>query len=201
MRAVRLRPVGISLFLMSVFALSGVSLEAQTAGEKSGVKPGYSFLEKLHTAQAVRQTEQVPAVKGEWSEGHFRFAGLQTAYDILVSNAAPVDGKTRPAIWFQPLYGFDSSLTFSKVPSGRRLVLFYALPDASFQGENMTAVLFEVWLGGKKLFETTINSKGWGEKRLDLTLPYLLQRSGTLRFKIRAVSERPTGFLFYGQVE
>jgi hypothetical protein len=184
----------------AVLALFAGMAGAQMAGETREAKSVFSFLEKLHTARAHRETEQVP-LDGEWNEGRFRFTGLASAYDILVSNTAAVDGKTRPAIWFQPVSGYDSTLTFSRVPAGRRLVVSFALPDASLQGEIVTPVLFEVWIGNKKLLETTLTSKGWSEKRIDLTVPYFLQRRYNIQFRVRAAGEQPSGFLFHGRVE
>lgn len=191
---------GKGLLLASILFLLFPPLSARAA---EGGPPGeilFSFLQELPHAEAVREGEE-GTIRGEWADGRFYFEGLPGSTYVFTTENIAVDGKTRMAIWFQPWKGFDSTLTFSSVPPGRRLRLFFALGDSDFSEGKAIPVYFEVWLGKKKLFDAQVGTKGWKQKTFDLTLVYLLQRKYRFKFRTWSSERRPTNFVFYGYVE
>jgi hypothetical protein len=178
-------------------AFSGHAEESDKKKEKEKI---YILTQHFTKAQAEREISgriYAGQLKGE----RIQFEGLPGIADIFVTESAVVEGKTRPVIWFQPLQNSENSLIFRDVPPGRKLHLFYALPDWTFQKQQVTPVQFEVWFGKRKLLETRVSTKGWKEKILDLTLPFLLQRKGRLVFKVGVAGQRPESFVFYGAIE
>ena len=172
------------------------------AVEESSPPPSvvYSFLEALPRAQASWKGAG-KTLAGVWEEDRFRFEGQAGVTDIFATDAALVEGKPRLAIWLQPYDDLEATLTFSDLPPGRQLHLFYALPDPVFQQAKLIPVYLEVWIGQKKLFETRVNSKGWKEKTVDLTLPFLLQRRFLIRVKVWAAEKQSSSFIFYARIE
>lgn len=161
----------------------------------------YSFFQGLSQAHALRK-EESQVFEGRWTGDRLSFEGFPPKMDIFVNESVLVEGKTRRVIWFSALSKYESTLVFFKVPAGKRLRVFYALSDSTFQkGGEIAPVEFEVWMGGKKLFETRISSRGWQERTLDLTLPFLLQRSFRFSFKVRTSGADAKDFVFYGYVE
>ncbi len=161
----------------------------------------YSFLLNLSQARAIRASEG-QAFEGRWSGNRFSFEGLPQDADISVNESVLVEGKMRRVIWFPGLPRYESSLVFSKVPARKRLRVFYALSDASFQkGGELIPVQFEVWIGRKKLFETRVSSPGWQEKSLDLTFPFMLHRSFRFSFKVQNAGRQTASFVFYAYIE
>ena len=203
-RGVERRPTtpfrGKGLLLASILFLLFHPLPARAVQEEPPGEIIFSFLEELPYAEAVREGEG-QTVTGEWVDERFYFEGLPGLTDVFTTEAVKVDGKTQAAIWFQPWKGFDSTLTFSSVPPGKRLRLFFALGDSDFVQGKATPVYFEVWLGKKKLFDAQGGTKGWKQKTFDLTLAYLLQRKYRFKFRIWSSERRPTSFVFYGYVE
>lgn len=185
------------IFFLFLPSIPADAKKARPGDEKAIL---YSFVENLSKAQAVRESED-RVIEGRWLGDRFKFEGLPSVADIFTSESVVVDGKTRSAIWLQPLERFESSLTFSGVPAGRVLEISYALPDWTFQGKEVSPVEFEIWIGEKKVFGTRFNTKGWKTKTVDLTLLSLLQRKYRVSFKVRTTDQQPKSLVFYGLVE
>jgi len=162
----------------------------------------YSFIERLSQAQAIKRGAGNEVHQARWITSRFRFDELPGSADILISEGILVKGKARSVIRFQALPGYESELVYKKVPPGRRMRIFFALTDSNFRKSKERApVDFEVWIGAKKLYETRVNSRGWQEKTLDMTLPRLLQRGFRVSFKVRTSGEQLKNFVFYGYIE
>ena len=196
----QLRKAGVLFLGLASTFLLGPGLEAQLETEPGGREALYSFVDSLSQAQALRDTE-LGLLEGTWFNERFEFEGLHGAYDVQVFRKVAVEGKFRRAIHVLSLPEQDSLLIFSDVPPGRNLRLFFALPDSVFEKGIVAPVQVEAWIGGKRLFTTATNARGWQEKTLDLSLPLLLQRPYRVTVKVRATGVRSTPFLFYGHIE
>jgi len=162
----------------------------------------YSFLQAFPRAQAQRR-RRGKNVRAWWLERGFQFEDSAAgAIDIFVSEDAVAGAVVRQAIAFNLVAGEESELIYSEVPPGRRIHLYFALPDGSFPLTRAGApVLFEVLIGTKSIFEAELSTRGWKEKTIDLTLPFLLQRSYRLTFRVRTVDKQWKTFVFHGYVE
>ena len=178
------------------------SFQPPSVTQRGAVPPGaYSLAENLSQAGALRVTPEGQSFPGVFTDGRFSFAGLAGNADIFVSDSGLVEGLTRTAIWFPPLEGMESTLTFHQVPRRRKLHVFFALPDTTTQQKDLLPVQFEIWMGKKNLFHTRLSTKGWQEKVLDLTLPYLLQKSYQISFKVRMSDNQSKDLIFYGYLQ
>jgi membrane protease YdiL (CAAX protease family) len=192
------RGFSIALILCLVF-LGPPAYSRETAAPAKNII--YSFLESFPRAQVVREREGL-VYRGKWMARRFQFEGLPITSDIFVSETVMVGGKTRPVIQFPALPGFKSTVLFPKVPPARKLRVFFALSDEAFPKEGIAEpVQFEVWIGRKKLHESRLNSRGWQEKTLDLTILFLLQRTYTVTFKLSTSGADSKSFAFYGYLK
>lgn len=164
-------------------------------------KTVFSFRDALSGAQAtLKGNAQV--LSGVWEIDRFRFQGMPGMTDILVTDFAMEEGKpTRPVIWTQPLKNFEYTLDYPEVPVGRKLTLFFGLGNSALKKSNLEPVQFEVWIGKKKLFDSTLLAKGWLGKEADLTIPWMLKRKFHFRFVIRNLEQGGGGFVFNGKIE
>ena len=188
---------GIALLYLAAF-LFGAPAYAQKSDDALGFEsPVYSFLENLPGARVLR-IRKGEAFMGKWTETRHRMEGLPPAADVLVTRKTLVRGKTRSAIRFRALPGYESSLAFEKVPPARELHVFAALADPTFKKtKEVIPVEFEIWVGRKKIHSDRISFKGWVEQKVDLTVPYLLHRKYRFTFKVRTASKRSRNFVFY----
>ncbi|GEM_PF-2522753 len=164
----------------------------------------FSFLQGFPEAQAEK-IKKGKVSRAQWDGTGFRFGDSEpNVIDFFIHDQTLVSGKTRPAIWILVAPGYESSLTFSKIPSGRKLNLFYALPDYVFQEAGKVTPSFvqmEIFIGKKRIYEGQTNTKGWKEKTLDLSLPYLLQRDLQVTIRVRSLDPQPRYFVLYGNIE
>ena len=201
-----------SLFLISIFSilLPGASSSASAANverpsfETEEAPPEnvvFSFLKNFSEAKAERRNRGQVSL-GQWNRTGFQFpgSGPNTA-DIFTNPQTPVNGKNREAIWMVIPPGQEVGLTFPNVPPGHRLRFFYALPDYLFTMKAPAFTQVEVWVGKKKVYESQTNTKGWKEKVIGLTLPYLLQREIQVTVRARSLDPEPQILVFYGLVE
>ena len=171
------------------------------AEEKPAEKVIYSFLPFLSQTRVTRSIGD-KLIEQKWVEGRLHSDQLPPLVDVFTSDSVVVGGAKRSAIWFPPLFGFDSVLEFTGVPPARKLKVFYALPDESFKEDGKTTpVQFEVWIGKKKLFESLVGTKGWKEKSVDLAIPYFLRRRYQFSFRVRTGDADPKSFVFYAYLE
>ena len=174
--------------------------ESEETPEEAPQAVVYSFLQAFPEAQAAR-SRGVRKAKGQWTGDRFTFQNAAGLGDISVTMNTPVAGRSGESILFQLEPGVESQLIFSRVPPARNLKVFLAMPDSDFQKEKPSPIGFEVWVGGKKVFETEVTRKGWKEEDLDLTLPFLLQRNLVVTFKVRTVDSHQRSILFRGYLE
>lgn len=162
----------------------------------------YSFLAGFQEAKA-QKLQRGKLIRGWWFEDGFQFEDAVEGIvkDIFVSDSMNVNGRQRKAIWFLVQPGFESLLVFSNVPPGKRLKLFYAMPDETFLGKPPAFVQVEVRIGKKKVLEVQINTKGWKEKTLRLTLPYILHRNMVVTVAVRSLDPEPKLLGLYGHIE
>ncbi len=207
-------------FLIFLLAAIGPFLSAQaqtpdspsTVSSSSLIEPKegppeeviFSFVQGFPEAHTDRR-KWGRIVQGLKIENGFRFEDSPPgATDVFVSPDVMVNGKPRQAISLLIVPGFETNLIFQNIPPGRRLRFFYALPDTLFQTANKAAVSFvqvEVLIGRKVLFEGQTNTKGWREKAVDLTLPYLLHRELQVTIRTRSLDPAPQFLVFYGAIE
>ncbi len=185
------------------FGYSPNPLSAQFEEEEEGPpkEVTYSFIASLSKAQALRIKRAGQVYKGKWTADRFHFEKLPGIADIFVSDNALVDAKPHSVIWFPSLSGFESSISFSKIPPGKRLYVFFALPDSVFKQKKVVPVDFEISIGEKKLLNTRILAQGVREEVFDLTLPYLLHRPYRVTFRIRSADSQPVDFVLHGYIE
>jgi len=162
----------------------------------------YSLLRGFPEAHAEK-LKKGKRVKGWWTGKGFQFedAASESALHLFLSDQIKVGARLRQAIWFQVEPGFESSLLFRGIPPARRLRLFYALPDEIFSKKQPAFIQMEILIGKKKIFETQTNTKGWKEKTVNLTLPFLLDRDFNLTIKVRSLDPEPKSFGVYGYIE
>jgi len=164
----------------------------------------FSFLRGLPEAQVERR-KKGKSIGGRWNEKGFQFEDSDPGVmEIFAHEQTTVSGKNRGAVWMLAKSGSESSLAFLKVPPGRSLRFFYALPDYVFEPRGKAQPAFvqvEILIGKKKVFEGQTNTKGWKEKTLDLTLPYLLQRDYQITIRVRSLDPEPRYFVFYGYIQ
>lgn len=176
------------------------SAESEEAPEEAPQAVVYSFLQAFPEARAVR-SHGARKAKGQWTGDRFVFQNAAELGDISRTLNTPVAGRSGESILFQLEAGVESQLIFSRVPPARKLKVFLAIPDSDLQKEKPAPIGFEVRVGGKKVFETEVTGKGWNEKNLDLTLPFLLQRNFVVTFKVRSVDSHQRSLLFRGYLE
>ncbi len=164
----------------------------------------FSFLQGFPEAQ-VEKRKKGKVSRAQWKGTGFQFEDSDpNVVDFLAHDQTQVNGKNRPAIWALVMPGFESSLTFSKVPPARKLKFFYALPDYVFQAAEKVLPSFvqiEIFIGKKRIYEGQTNTKGWKEKTVDLSLPYLLQRDLQVTIRIHSLDPQPRYLVFYGTLE
>ena len=189
------------IFLGVVLFLASSSMGGKKKVEnKKPSKVIYAFTEHLSEAEAER-TSEGRKIFGKWIENRFVF-GLEGTADIAKGQRTEADTDSRPLVLFPSGPGYDSTLVFPKVPIGRRLRIFYGVTaDWKLGKVKALPVLFEVWIGNKRIFATQIRSAGWKEEVIDLTLPYLLQRKFRFSFKTRTLDTEWKYLVFHGYLE
>lgn len=160
----------------------------------------YSFMEVFPTARAIRYPK-LGKTEGQWVEDHFEFPDAPGLSDIFMAKNFEVNGMIREAMAFKIQPDVATNLIFTHVPAGRKLKLLLALPDFTAKKEKIPSVQFEAWIGGKQIFTTEIQTKGWRQESVDLTLPYLLERSYVVSFKVYSVAKEETILLFQPFIE
>lgn len=192
----------ILILLGAVLFLISPSLGAgKKKGNKKPSKAVYTFTEHFSEAEAER-TSGEKTISGKWIENRFVFAGLEGTADIAIGQRSEADIDSRSLILFPSGPGYVSTLAFHKVPIGRRLRIFYGV-TADWESGKVKAlpVLFEIWIGNKRIFATQIRTAGWKEEVIDLTLPYLLQRKFRFTFKTRTIDTEWKYLVFHGYLE
>ena len=199
------------LFLTLSFA-AAMPTEGNKAPEVTGLfepedtppeEVTFSFLQSFSEARA-EQRKKSKIFRGEWKGNGFEFEGAPGQPEFFINDQTMVSTKPRPAIWVLIKPGHESSLIFSKIPPSRRVRIFYAIPDFNFEGQGKALPSFiqiEVLVGKKKIFEAQTNTKGWREKTLDLTLPYLLHRDYQITFRLRSLDQEPRFIVLYGYMQ
>ena len=160
----------------------------------------YSFTQSLPEARVIRHRDHKKS-EAEWKEGHFRFIEAPGIADVYVAENFIVTGSVREAIAIQIQPGFDTTLIFSRVPPGKGLKIFLAIPDYALKKEKAVPADFEIWIGKKKILDTQVSAKGWKQERADLGLPFLLQRSYVFTVKAHSTDAESKTVLFYGYIE
>ncbi len=197
-------------FLLFLSFFGAVELNAQEAWEmrpqgKHDVSVAkqhviYSFLQAFPQARAIRYPK-FDKTEGRWVEDHFEFPDAPGQSDIFTGKNFEVNAAVREAIAFRIQPDVASNLIFTRVPPGRKLKVFLAMPDFAFRKEKLSPIQFEAWIGGKKILTTEVQTKGWRQEEADLTLPFLLQRNYIVSFKVYSPTQEETILLFQGTIE
>ncbi len=200
-------------FLASIF-LSLLLSPAGQALEKPENSPGledeifesppqeisYSLVQDLPNARAIRRHAHKKS-EAQWAGGRFQFQEAPGVADISASESYVVGGTAHEAIVVQTQPGYETTLIFHRTPPGKKLKVFLGLPDIAFKNEKPAQVTLEAWIGQKKILETQVDKKGWRQEQIDLNLPYLLQRSFALTFRITSADSLAMTVLLYGYID
>ncbi len=160
----------------------------------------YSFLDVFPQARAIRYPK-FGKTEGSWVEDHFEFSDAPGLSDIFIGRNFEVNATVHESIAWKIQPDVASNLIFTRVPPGRKLKLFLAMPDIAFKKEKVWPIQLEAWIGGKKILESEIQAKGWRQEEVDLTVPFLLQRSYVVSFKVYSTAKEETLLLFRGSIE